>query len=108
MDALLYYDDDNDQALIGVPFTFEFEDDISASTVRKIYVKKPDGTRAIWPASGQCTLGADNKSFTYTSLDRDLDAGDGEYLCHPYIEGVDALEGWGNLAVFAIYKLFSR
>lgn len=64
---------------IGTVITLDCESDISAATVRKILVRKPDGSEIEWTASQVGT------SLIYTIALGDLDQS-GEWSMQAYVE----------------------
>jgi hypothetical protein len=81
---------------IGTVIIVDCGVDISLATVRELYVKKPDGTEAVWAASLYNT-----NYLKYTVLSGDLTP-PGVYYIQAYIV-LPTWQGRGETATFTIY-----
>lgn len=82
---------------IGTKIILDCEDDVSLSSVRKILVRKPTGTKVEWVAALEGT-----NSIQYTTLAGDLDEV-GRWRLQAYIE-MPAWKGSGEVAMLVINR----
>lgn len=84
---------------VGTVFLINCGTNISTATVKKLLVKKPDGTQVEWIA----TISGTNY-LQYTTITNDLDQ-NGTYYLQSYIE-MPSWKGRGETAIFTIYESY--
>lgn len=82
---------------IGTEFILDCGVDVSAATLRKIVVLKPDGTTAEWPA-----VASGANSIKHTTISGDL-ALSGIHYVQAYIE-MPGWQGSGDTASFEVKR----
>jgi hypothetical protein len=85
---------------IGLLVEIDLQEDISAATIKRIYVKKPDGTIVTWSATVY-----DTTKLHYVTQSTDLAAA-GKYKLQPYIE-IGDFKGRGTPVSFTVYPYFA-
>jgi len=91
---------------IGTEIIVDCGIDISTATNYKLYVQKPDGTRATWTPTIYTPLGGEPNYLKYSTVVGDFSVS-GLYAIQPYIE-LGSWKGRGQTVFYYIYNFFNQ